>query len=366
MAFPTQQQVTFGGQTNNAGYIREDLLDLYGGEVLKEYHVRNKFMPLHRVKTLANGRSYDFPLVGTAGTHYHTPGEMIEADKIPSVTRRVTVDQLLISPVFIDRLEERLTHWEERSIFADECARGLADVADRDILRTVARSALITDAAGATNEGLVPLTGETFTPNVTVTQTDAEALTGKDIVQAIQKARTIREQNNVYTEAVVALPPVVYNKLFEPDSVNSIVWLNSDVVGQQGGSWSQMQAPTIAGFRLISTNNFPMTDQSTALSNNDPLPTIGAGEPGVLDRTKMYKGDYSKLFGLVFGRDAIATVKVADLAVESEYQINRQGTLVVAKYAMGHNILRPAEAQALMLTAAKANPAPQGTRKTGK
>jgi hypothetical protein len=48
------------------------------------------------------------------------------------------------------------------------------------------------------------------------------------------------------------------------------------------------------------------------------------------------------LRGLIFSQDAAATVKLLDLGVESEYQIDRQGTLMVAKYAMGHNILRPA------------------------
>ena len=38
---------------------------------------------------------------------------------------------------------------------------------------------------------------------------------------------------------------------------------------------------------------------------------------------------------------AVGTVKLLDLATESEYQIERQGTLFVAKYAMGHGILRP-------------------------
>ena len=33
-----------------------------------------------------------------------------------------------------------------------------------------------------------------------------------------------------------------------------------------------------------------------------------------------------------------------DLAVESEYDIRRQGTLMVAKYAMGHGVLRPESA----------------------
>jgi hypothetical protein len=44
---------------------------------------------------------------------------------------------------------------------------------------------------------------------------------------------------------------------------------------------------------------------------------------------------------LIFTQDAAATVKLLDLGVESEYQIDRQGTIMVAKYAMGHNILRP-------------------------
>ena len=47
-------------------------------------------------------------------------------------------------------------------------------------------------------------------------------------------------------------------------------------------------------------------------------------------------------------QDAIATVKLMDLAIESEYQVNRQGTLTVAKYAMGHNVLRPASCVLLL------------------
>ena len=38
---------------------------------------------------------------------------------------------------------------------------------------------------------------------------------------------------------------------------------------------------------------------------------------------------------------AIGTVKLMDLAVESEYSMQKQSTLMLAKYAMGHGILRP-------------------------
>ena len=44
---------------------------------------------------------------------------------------------------------------------------------------------------------------------------------------------------------------------------------------------------------------------------------------------------------LVSHPSAAGTVKLMDLAVESEYDIRRQGTLMVAKYAMGHGVLRP-------------------------
>lgn len=59
-----------------------------------------------------------------------------------------------------------------------------------------------------------------------------------------------------------------------------------------------------------------------------------------------------KVRALVMHKDAVATVKLMDLSVESEYQIERQGTLIVSRYAMGHNVLRPAMAVAMMAPAA--------------
>ena len=62
---------------------------------------------------------------------------------------------------------------------------------------------------------------------------------------------------------------------------------------------------------------------------NDPF---GAGNG--------YNGDLSATRILAGTKEAIGTVKLLDLATESEYQIERQGTLFVAKYAMGHGVLR--------------------------
>ena len=64
-----------------------------------------------------------------------------------------------------------------------------------------------------------------------------------------------------------------------------------------------------------------------------------------------YNGNWSNIVALGFHRSAVGTVKMADLSVATEYQLERLSTLMLAKYAMGHNYLRP-EACALIRTSA--------------
>ena len=63
-----------------------------------------------------------------------------------------------------------------------------------------------------------------------------------------------------------------------------------------------------------------------------------------------YNVDAQNVAAVVFHKSAIGTVKLMDLAMESEYDIRRQGTLMVGKMALGHGILRP-ESAALIKTA---------------
>ena len=53
------------------------------------------------------------------------------------------------------------------------------------------------------------------------------------------------------------------------------------------------------------------------------------------------QANYSNTYAVVFHPASTGCVKLLDVAVESEYQIERQATLMVAKYAVGHGVLRP-------------------------
>ena len=327
------------GQVNAGGDDRELFLKLFAGEVLTSFEHTNIGMGLHRVRTISKGKSASFPLTGYATAEYHTPGTMIDPGKVKHGERIVTVDDLLISPVFIANIDEAMNHYDVRGIYSKESGAALARQADRNVFRTVAKAAFITDATKAAAEFGSSFDDEIYTANQTIGTVAADATDPQKIVAAIYGAVEEFTKKNVPMEnAVVVLPPEQYYALLNVSDVTKAAWLNRDVGGT--GSTAGAMVPVVAGLRVLVSNHLPQSDQTLALSDGDSAPITST-------RTGKYKGDFSSIKGLIFTPDAAATVKLMDLGVEAEYQIERQGTLMVAKYAMGHNVLRPACAIAL-------------------
>ena len=328
------------GQVNAGGDDRELFLKLFAGEVLTSFEHTNIGMGLHRMRTISKGKSASFPLTGYATAEYHTPGTMIDPGKVKHGERIVTVDDLLISPVFIANIDEAMNHYDVRGIYSKESGAALARQADRNVFRTVAKAAFITDATKAAAEFGASFDDEIYTANQTIGTVAADATDPQKIVAAIYAAVEEFTKKNVPMEnAVVVLPPEQYYALLNVSDVTKAAWLNRDVGG--AGSTAGAMVPVVAGLRVMVSNHLPQTDQSVTLSDGDAAPITST-------RTGKYKGDFSTIKGLIFTPDAAATVKLMDLGVEAEYQIERQGTLMVAKYAMGHNVLRPACAIALL------------------
>jgi hypothetical protein len=80
----------------------------------------------------------------------------------------------------------------------------------------------------------------------------------------------------------------------------------------------------IGGVEVVKSNNLPWGTDDTA---NTGLPAD-------------YRLNMATTVGAVFTPDAAATVQLMGMGMESEYDIRRQGTLMVAKYAVGHGPLR--------------------------
>ncbi len=352
--------VSFQGQNNNTGDVRDLFLKLYAGEVLTAFEEKKVLMDKVRTRTISKGKSASFPMTGRATAEYLTPGNEITGGNIRAGERIVTIDDLLISSQFIANIDEAINHYDVRSIYSKEAGIALANEADRNVARMLVKAALSTNATRAA--GLVQdykaFSEEDFTANVTIGTATADSVDPAKLAKAIFDAKKEFDIKNVdHTSACVALAPDQYYALLDVSDGSKLTYMNKDFGGN--GNIAGATVPMIAGMPVIMSNHAKVANlyqnftggnaAEGKTSDNAPLAnTAGSGRTTHYDlpTANVDGADMvalaSKFRGFIFTPEAVATVKLLDLGMESEYQINRQGTLMVAKYAMGHNVLRPA------------------------
>lgn len=323
------------GQVNGQTGKRDIFLKQFSGEVLTAFEEKNIAMPLHRVRTISNGKSAQFPSLGTASAAYHTAGDVIYGGSVDHGEITVTVDDLLVSSTFIPKIDEAMNHYDVRSTYSKEMGNALANEADKNIFSTIYQGATQAASTGGDQNGY--WSNADFASGAAGVQNIGSSYSSQDLVDNLLVTLQKFDEKNVDGEKYIVLTPEAYYKLFGANT-NTIVStaMNRDAGGN--GSVALGQAPTIFGTKVLMSNHLPTADDRI-----DPINESG--------KTTPYTGTDSfdaALAGMIFTKDAAATVKLLDLGVESEYQIERQGTLMVAKYAMGHNVLRGKSAIALV------------------
>jgi hypothetical protein len=335
MPFPVDQTVTNAGQVNNAGDARALYLKIFSGEVLTAWHQENMALGMTRVRTITSGKSAQFPILGTTTSKYHTPGQLIEADQLPSVERTVTIDDVALSAIFVADIDEAISHYETRSQYSSETAVTLSDTVDRNIFRMVAQASFITNSTQAGNAGLqVPSAGQKYTANIQLAAVGDED-DGAKLVAAIFKARTEFRKNSIRGKLRCVIRPEQYEALVNVQDTNKITWMNTDVGGT--GSMSEGSIPRVAGIDIYESVNLPDSDESAGLVGDpEPLSDVAVGS----GNQAKYRGDYSKVVGLIFTEDCVATTKLMDLKTQVVPEPLRIGETILATQALGHDILR--------------------------
>ena len=337
---PSRVGLIEGGSDNNELFLKK-----FSGEILQTFEESNIFKPLHTIRTIDSGKSAQFPVTGIASASYHTPGENIAdggnsyLSDVKKSEKIINIDKMLVASTFLANIDDVKNHYDIRSVYANELGKALAVRFDTAIAKTFLAAArdsanLTTTSAGSTYD----VAGEAFGRG-NLDPTAVDTFTGAQLVGALfATAQRLDEQDVPSDGRFCVLRPAEYYKLVTgADASNTFSLtsaINSDIGGQ--GSIASGNVPQIAGISLYKSNHLPSTDLSggtgvDAGSSNDVFGGNGVG----------YDGDFRNTFGIVSHSAAVGTVKLLDLATESEYQIERQGTLFVAKYAMGHGILRP-------------------------
>ena len=331
------------GQVNSAGDVDALFLKKFSGEILQTFEESNIFKPLHTVRTIENGKSAQFPVTGIASADYHTPGENIAdagnsyLSDIKKAEQIITIDKMLLASTFLSNIDDVKNHYDIRSVYANELGKALAlrfDSAIAKVFIAAARSSAV--ITGGKTGGQLDVANNDFSAG-DVAGTPA-AVTGAELITALFTAAQKLDENDIPGDGRFAvLRPSEYYKLITGGSgavaINTSA-ANKDVGGS--GSLASGSIAQVAGINIYKSTHIPSTDLSAVTTgdgaaSNDVFGGDGAG----------YNGDFRNSLGIVGHSAAVGTVKLLDLATESEYQIERQGTLFVAKYAMGHGILRP-------------------------
>ena len=332
--------LTRPGQSNGAGDVDALFLEVAAGEVITAWEQAQVMRDLHMVRTISEGKTARFPIMGQGQAVYHQAGTNIMTDsnadsdaalrEIKHAEALISIDDVLISSVFVPDIDEMKNHFDVRALYTTELGRQLAYSFDKATLRTVI-------AASRTAN---PLTERAAGGSVT----DADFLTnGASAVETIFTLAQTMDEKYVPREDrhIVVSPGAYYNLARQTDLVNK------DITSGGNGDFAKAVVMECAGIKIhksvhfsdliaqdesggggLSTAGFEGASANSV--NNDVFAASGAG----------YGGDFTNTAAVCFHKSAIGTVKLMDLSMQQEYIIERQGTLMLARYAMGHGPLR--------------------------
>jgi hypothetical protein len=284
-------------------------LKVFAGEVLTAFDETNVMKDLHVSRTISSGKSAQFPVSGKANAAYHTPGTpLLGAQTINHNEVVVNIDDVLIADTFIADIDEAKNHYDVRAEYSRLLGMALAKQFDVRLLQLAVLAARSSATVTGGNGGSAI--------------TDADSKTnGASLAASIFEAAKIMDEKDVpENERVAIVKPAQYYNLVQTTDVINRDWGGS-------GVYADGTVLRVAGVQIVKSNNVPSTNVSAVSGENNT-----------------YHGDFSTTAAVVMQKQALGTVKLMDLAVEKtsgDFNIQYQGTLMAAKYAMGHGVLRP-------------------------
>jgi hypothetical protein len=290
------------GQINGAGATDALFLKMFGGEVITSFNNATVTQDKQMIRDIQSGKSASFPATGKITAAYHTPGTELVGVATNANERIITIDDLLVANTFIAEIDEAKNHYDVRAPLTDQLGDALAQAFDKNSLQVMVLAA----RASAT------ITGQVGGSAVTAanSRTDAAVLS-TSIFTAAQK---LDEAFAPSGERFVFVLPAQYWLAAQATSLINKDWSSA-------GDLAKGTFESLAGIKVVKTNNLPQTNVSTGPS--------------------AYQGNFTNTSAVVIQKGAIGTVRLVGLSMRSDYDPRRLGTLLVAKYALGTGILRP-------------------------
>lgn len=318
-----EMTVTHSGQADGAGADDALFLKQYAGEILTAFEERVVMRDLHFIRTITKGKVSQFPATWKTGASYHTPGDRVTgAQTVKHNERLIYIDDVLLSDIFVSELDELRQEDDYRAIYTEQQGTALAKAFDQ---KTQQVAILAARAAATVSGGF---------GGTEVTSANAKTVVA-DLLSAISSAAQGLDEKDVPDDdRHVILKPAQYHLALTSDLI-----ISGDY--NTGGSVKDAKWHMVHGVEVHKSNNVPQTDLSATTESAE---------------NNNYYGDFSNVVAPVFHKSAIGTLKRMDLTVQKtaddgDFAVEYQGVLLVAKYNMGHGILRPEASVELNISA---------------
>lgn len=323
MAYPTVGEITIPGNRQLTGGDDQMLLTMFSGEVLNVFRDKCLMMDKSRVMTVGAGKDFQFPRIGQADTAYHVRGESVldttkgYLSEIEHTDTVIPVDKVLLSSIFVDGWDELIKHYETRSEYSYQLGAALARKMDKQLFALAANHALAAK-------------GSDFGEALNTSKTDSALINKTGVNGTDDAAMAVLEQAMVEAAANFASKDVPMDDVtffVRPDQYYALqkqgALLDTDYGNTGNGSKASGSIFRGYGFNIEWTNHLP-----------EAAVTPGTGE----------NADYTTARGitaLAMDRGAVGTVMRQSVQTETDYQVERQGTLLLSKIVCGHGVLRP-------------------------
>ena len=182
------------GRVNASGSEDALFLKVFSGEVLTSFERATVTNGADTTRSIASGKSATFPVMGRVGAAYHTAGNEITGSDVNHNEKVITINDLLLSSVFLSNIEEAKNHWDVRGAYSTEIGRALAFQKDKHVLQTIGQAAQASANVGDSGYGA----GTVLTNTAIASATDATAANG--MIDSIFDAASALDANYVPKE----------------------------------------------------------------------------------------------------------------------------------------------------------------------
>ncbi|MGL5643175.1 MAG: phage capsid protein [Metamycoplasmataceae bacterium] len=321
-------------------------LKVFGGEVLTAFERQAKTLSKVMVRTIANGKSAQFPVMGRTTARYLKQGESLDTNRkdIKHAEKVISIDGLLATDVLIYDIEDAMNHYDVRSEYSKQMGEALAMATDTANYAEMAKLINSRTATDKKNENIQGL-GDSSMVVVGTKSVTTAAKQGELVLQALTVMRaeftkryvpagdrTFFTSPDVYSAILAALMPNAanYSALIDPETGNIRNVMGFEVV----------ETPHMTGAKATSG----MVDNPTGAFDNTGhiFPATGAVlSSWTAEEAKKATIGADNVCGIAMHRSAIATLKLKDMALERARRPEYQADQIIARYAMGHGGLRP-------------------------